>query len=88
MLQPFLYTGVTAGDAAAGFRDITKGNNGAYHAKAGWDACTGLGAPNGPALLERLSDLPRRPWALPRGAVSRAVPARAARPSRRAAARP
>jgi len=33
------------------FRDITVGNNGAYSAKAGWDACTGLGAPNGQALL-------------------------------------
>lgn len=55
MLQPFLYSGVTAGHAAAGFRDITHGNNGAYHAKAGWDACTGLGAPNGPALLAKFS---------------------------------
>jgi kumamolisin len=53
MVQPFLYAGVTAGHAAAGFRDITKGSNGAYHAKAGWDACTGLGAPNGPALLAK-----------------------------------
>ena len=28
------------------FRDITSGNNGAYTAKTGWDACTGLGTPN------------------------------------------
>jgi kumamolisin len=33
------------------FNDITVGNNGAYSAKAGWDACTGLGTPNGQALL-------------------------------------
>jgi len=31
-------------------RDVTTGNNGAYRAGPGWDACTGLGSPNGPAL--------------------------------------
>jgi kumamolisin len=31
-------------------RDITTGTNGAYRAAPGWDACTGLGSPNGPAL--------------------------------------
>jgi kumamolisin len=31
-------------------RDITTGNNGAFRAGPGWDACTGLGSPNGPAL--------------------------------------
>ena len=30
--------------------DITSGNNGAYSAGPGWDACTGLGTPNGVAL--------------------------------------
>jgi kumamolisin len=39
----------------AGFRDIVDGNNGAYKAGQGWDACTGLGSPNGTALLARLS---------------------------------
>jgi kumamolisin len=38
-----------------GFRDITSGNNGAYKAAAGWDACTGLGSPNGAALLTALN---------------------------------
>jgi kumamolisin len=38
-----------------GFRDITQGNNGAYQAGVGWDACTGLGSPNGQALLNALS---------------------------------
>jgi kumamolisin len=33
-------------------RDITSGNNGDYQAAAGWDACTGLGSPNGAALAE------------------------------------
>jgi len=31
-------------------RDITKGNNGAFTAQSGWDACTGLGSPNGSPL--------------------------------------
>jgi kumamolisin len=56
LLQPLLYTGVTAGAAAQGFNDITQGNNGAYSAGPGWDACTGLGSPNGQALLAHLSN--------------------------------
>ena len=32
------------------FRDVTSGNNGDFAAAAGWDACTGLGSPNGAAL--------------------------------------
>jgi kumamolisin len=31
-------------------RDITKGNNGSFAAQPGWDACTGLGSPNGAPL--------------------------------------
>lgn len=31
--------------------DVTKGNNGAYHAGPDWDPCTGLGSPNGPHLV-------------------------------------
>jgi len=47
-LNPTLYTqAVTAG----GFHDITDGNNGAYAAGPGWDACTGLGSPVG-AVIE------------------------------------
>jgi kumamolisin len=42
------------------FRDITSGNNddsnlGYYSAKTGWDPCTGLGSPNGAALLNALT---------------------------------
>ena len=55
LLQPLLYAGVSAGAAAAGFQDITSGNNGAYAAGPGWDACTGLGSPDGTALLGILS---------------------------------
>jgi kumamolisin len=31
-------------------RDITQGNNGDFAAQPGWDACTGLGSPNGGPL--------------------------------------
>jgi kumamolisin len=55
LLQPMLYAGAAAGAAAPGFNDVTEGNNGAYKAGPGWDACTGLGSPNGAALLNLLS---------------------------------
>ena len=40
-----------------GFRDITSGDNGAYRAGSGWDACTGLGSPQGEALAAALAAL-------------------------------
>ncbi|HUN32975.1 MAG TPA: hypothetical protein VMU95_13270, partial [Trebonia sp.] len=55
LLQPLVYGGVTAGAAAQGFNDITEGDNGAYSAGPGWDATTGLGSPDGQALLTHLS---------------------------------
>jgi kumamolisin len=55
LLQPMLYAGAAAGAAAPGFNDIVTGNNGAYKAGPGWDACTGLGSPNGASLLDLLS---------------------------------
>jgi kumamolisin len=36
-------------------RDISTGTNGAYTARAGWDACTGLGSPDGAKLLEAIT---------------------------------
>jgi kumamolisin len=48
LLQPKLYS------AEAAFRDVTSGNNGSFSAKTGWDACTGLGSPNGTELLAAL----------------------------------
>ncbi|GAC1306076.1 MAG: hypothetical protein NVSMB24_15960 [Mucilaginibacter sp.] len=36
------------------YRDITVGNNGAYHATTGWDACTGFGSIKGSALATSL----------------------------------
>lgn len=50
-LNPILYGGV---GASAAFRDIVSGNNGAYSAKKGWDACTGWGSPDGANLLSAL----------------------------------
>jgi kumamolisin len=39
-------------NAGNGFNDITQGNNGSYSAGPGWDACTGLGSPNGNQLSQ------------------------------------
>jgi kumamolisin len=55
LLQPMLYAGVAPGAAQTGFNDIVQGTNGAYKAGPGWDACTGLGSPNGADLLTLLS---------------------------------
>ncbi|HEY0238979.1 MAG TPA: S53 family peptidase, partial [Friedmanniella sp.] len=49
-LQPGLYA------AATTFHDVVSGNNGSYSAASGWDPCTGLGSPDGQALLTALSD--------------------------------
>jgi kumamolisin len=47
-LNPLLYSKPQA------LRDITLGSNGDFAASMGWDACTGLGTPNGPALPNAL----------------------------------
>jgi kumamolisin len=49
-----LYRGAGPGVAPPGFRDVTVGSNGAYDAAPGWDPCTGLGTPDGTALLAAL----------------------------------
>jgi kumamolisin len=43
-INPLLYQNASI---AADFHDVTSGNNGAYSAGPGWDACTGLGSPIG-----------------------------------------
>ena len=53
LVQPRIYT-AAAGITPAGFRDVTTGSNGAYTAGPGWDACTGLGVPDGQRLLTAL----------------------------------
>jgi kumamolisin len=56
-LNPLIYS--TLGKAGA-FRDITQGNNdmtgqvGGYKAAMGWDPCSGVGSPNGSAILASL----------------------------------
>ena len=47
-VNPDLYTD------KSDFHDITQGNNGAYSAGPGWDACTGLGSPNGQEIAQAL----------------------------------
>jgi kumamolisin len=54
LIQQALYAGITPGQPVEGLRDITTGNNGAYQAGPGWDACTGLGVPEGGTLLSKL----------------------------------
>jgi kumamolisin len=49
-LQPHLYPLL----GTPSFHDVTQGNNGAYKAGPGWDACTGLGTPNGANLVSAL----------------------------------
>ncbi len=51
-VNPLLYMA----KAESTFHDITSGSNGDYSAGPGWDACTGLGSPNGAALLAALRD--------------------------------
>lgn len=50
-LNPLLYMA----PVEATFHDITLGNNGGYQAGPGWDACTGLGTPDGNALIAALA---------------------------------
>ena len=50
-LNPLLYMA----PVEATFHDITLGNNGGYQAGPGWDACTGLGTPDGNALMAALA---------------------------------
>ena len=47
-LNPLLYSAVSAN---GGFHSITQGNNGAFKAGPGWNACTGLGSPDGAEIL-------------------------------------
>lgn len=49
-VNPLLYTTTVAKT----FHDIVAGDNAGWSAGPGWDACTGLGSPNGTALLAAL----------------------------------
>jgi kumamolisin len=54
-LNPLIYAQAVE---AAGFHDITEGNNGAFSAAVGWDPCTGLGSPDGVPLETALTETP------------------------------
>jgi kumamolisin len=58
LVNPMLY-----GNPAA-MNDVTQGNNGDYSAAIGWDACTGLGSPNGTQIATVLAT-PAAPPAQP-----------------------
>ena len=47
-VNPMLYPNQAA------FNDITQGNNGDFAAATGWDACTGMGSPNGTKIASVL----------------------------------
>ena len=50
-VNPALY----AAGAKKAFNDITQGNNGAFSAGPGWDACTGLGSPIGNLVIQAVA---------------------------------
>ena len=50
-INPALY----AAKSRTAFRDIVSGDNGAFSAGPGWDACTGLGTPNGSLIVKALA---------------------------------
>jgi kumamolisin len=74
-LNPLLYTS----NVESTLHDITVGNNGTYSAGPGWDACTGLGTPDGAALLAALG----APAAPPKQKKKSAGKRKAARAKRR-----
>lgn len=49
--------------APAALRDITQGNNGDFAAATGWDACTGLGRPDGAKVAALLGSAAKPPVA-------------------------
>jgi kumamolisin len=53
-LNPILYQNYLQLTQSGAFRDVTSGNNGDYAAGPGWDACSGLGTPDGAKLLAAL----------------------------------
>ncbi len=53
-LNPLIYTLYAGSGYDADFHDIKSGSNG-YSATVGYDLATGLGSPNGPALINALA---------------------------------
>ena len=80
-LQPVIYTA----KAKSSFRDITQGNNGAYSAATGWDACTGLGSPIGTGLVKLLGAGPAATKSAAKPARRRLRPLTAKKSAKKAA---
>jgi kumamolisin len=55
-MNPLFYTTLAQHKA---FNDISSGTNGDFASKPGWDACTGMGSPNGQAILDALKQMQR-----------------------------
>jgi kumamolisin len=53
--QPVGYVNPVLYQNQPAFNDITQGNNGTYSAAKGWDACTGMGTPDGTKIGTVLS---------------------------------
>jgi kumamolisin len=56
-LNPILYQNYDLFAQVNALQDVTSGNNGGYFASQGWDACTGLGTPDGANLVDALNAL-------------------------------
>jgi kumamolisin len=56
-LNPLLYelAGRSGFKSVPGFNSIVSGTNGGYHARDGWDPCTGLGSPVGETMIDTLA---------------------------------
>jgi kumamolisin len=50
-MNPLFYTTLAEHRA---LNDVSSGTNGDFPSKPGWDACTGMGSPNGQAILDVL----------------------------------
>lgn len=53
-MNPLFYTTLAHHKA---LNDISSGTNGDFVSKPGWDACTGMGSPNGQAILDALKQM-------------------------------
>jgi kumamolisin len=50
----FIHPAIYTAKGKNAFRDIEQGSNGSFAAKAGWDACTGLGSPVAPLIIKAI----------------------------------
>jgi kumamolisin len=55
LLTPFIYEQYERLRQSGAIAPVTKGGDGRYRARRGWDCCTGLGTPRGDSLLRDLA---------------------------------